>query len=710
METLSEAAGIGIGCPVKTEPVPIDRNLSHTLDVIRFLFEPGDVIEIRGIGVGRTASFAGCITSGYFNLENTPAIVNAIRKLDGHAEGVYVVLNRLNPDLLARANNRLQARPKNTTSDQDILERRWLYIDCDSVRPAGISSTDVEHQAALARASEIHQFLESLGWPEGFRADSGNGGHLLYRLPVLDPVKADDCVRRALQSLNARFSDDKVLVDVTTCNRARIIKLYGTLTKKGDHTPARPHRRAMGLQGPDRAEPVPFDLLDALAAQSPEAARPKPSEPEYRGAGKSSFGIDAWLANSGLEIFSGPEPYSGGRRWLLRSCPFASDKPHDKPAVLQLPSGALVYKCLHKSCEDKNWEAIRNFVEPNRPRGTYTESSTRKREPGTTQQQPSVATESLTVYDVASLLALEVPPPRELVEGLIPFGGASLIVAKPKAGKTVFAVQAALAVASGRPLFDYYRVLEPGPVMVIEQDDPAGPASVKDILSKSPIPVAGIPFYLVPKVPFYFGTQLLEWLETQITDRGLRMIVLDSYTALRASRSAGCDLVKTEQTDLVMLDELAKKTGCTIVIIHHGSKGSAALEWDQQAAGSFAMAAAVESQIHISRFTEIEGNAPERLVRVQGRHLAGAEFVLRFRRESIDYEHVLEGPAASVYPLIRQIRAAFGGQPFSPKDVAEQIGVSRATAHRQIVKLYTADVITKRGYGEYVLAGSDTTA
>ena len=57
--------------------------------------------------------------------------------------------------------------------------------------------------------------------------------------------------------------------------------------------------------------------------------------------------------------------------------------------------------------------------------------------------------------------------------------------------------------ASGHPLFDYYRVLVPGPVLMVEQDDPAGAASLKDILRRSPVPVDGIPFYLAPLCSVY---------------------------------------------------------------------------------------------------------------------------------------------------------------------------------------------------------------
>lgn len=183
--------------------------------------------------------------------------------------------------------------------------------------------------------------------------------------------------------------------------------------------------------------------------------------------------------------------------------------------------------------------------------------------------------------------------------------------------------------------------------------------------------------------------------------------MLDSYTALRASRSGGCDLVKVEQNDMLMLDELAKRVHCTILVIHHASKGSVTLDWSEQGAGSFAMTAAVESQIHVSRYSELAMNSPERLVRVQGRHLTGTELTLRFRKETLDYAHVLEGGGAHLYPTIVLLKSTFGSQYFGPKELAQQTGISPATAHRQIEKLRGAGVITKRGFGEYSLTMSE---
>jgi RecA-family ATPase len=118
---------------------------------------------------------------------------------------------------------------------------------------------------------------------------------------------------------------------------------------------------------------------------------------------------------------------------------------------------------------------------------------------------------------------------------------------------------------------------------------------------------------------------------------------------MRGPRQRGVDIVKAEQQELAEHDALAKRIGCEILLIHHTSKGSAGLDWSEKAAGTFAMSAATESQINISRFAEMDIAAPERLVRIRGRHSEDLEMVLRFRKESLDFEFVIAGGAASLY-------------------------------------------------------------
>jgi hypothetical protein len=294
--------------------------VEKALAAIGALFEPGDVIEIRALNVGRTPTCGGSTHSGYFEFEARDAITKALKQLDGRAEGIYVVLNSLHRSLLGRANNRLQAKPRNTTADADIIKWRWLYIDCDPVRPAGISSTDVEHDSVLERARQIRDFLAARGWPEPIYSDSGNGAHLLYRLPDLELDRAGTLVKSCLKALAHRFSDQVVHVDESTSNASRICKLYGTQTRKGDAMPDRPHRYSCILEEPEHANTAPVAALEALAAESAPAA-PKSSEPRLTSA-VGTFHIDDWLATNRLDVVKGPEPYESGRRWILRLCPF----------------------------------------------------------------------------------------------------------------------------------------------------------------------------------------------------------------------------------------------------------------------------------------------------------------------------------------------------------------------------------------------------
>jgi hypothetical protein len=208
---------------------------------LSLLLEPGQVAELRCLNTVK-----GTI-SGYFDDFNKLAKVAA--KISGQAPAVYITLNPVNPALLARSVNRVTPFAKQTTSDADIIKRRWLPIDFDPVRPAGISSTDEEHEAAIQRAEDARVWLSDMGFPSGILADSGNGGHLLHRIDAANDDAARALIEGTLRALNEKFSDDKVKVDLTTFNAARIWKLYGTMACKGDSTEERPHRIARILEG-----------------------------------------------------------------------------------------------------------------------------------------------------------------------------------------------------------------------------------------------------------------------------------------------------------------------------------------------------------------------------------------------------------------------------------------------------------------------------
>ena len=413
--------------------MPHKDSAEAALRTIGALFRTGDIIEIRALNVRRTPKRPGSTHAGYFEFDNAEAIRNAVRELDGRSDGVYVTLNPVDRRLLARASNRLQAGLKHTTSDKNITEWRWLYIDCDPERPADISSTNEEHTAALDRAAAIRAFLSNRGWPEPIYCDSGNGAHLLYLLPPMDLEQGRKLVKGCLKALATRFSDALVKVDESTSNPARICKLYATMTRKGDDMWDRPHRRSQILEEPDQSQPVALEALEALAN---EVEAPKSAQSTQQNDSCSSrFRIDEWLVVAGLDIVNGPESYNNGRRWILRSCPFNPE--HQQPAIIQLANGALVYRCLHNSCVANDWKAFRRHVCPDAPGGD--------------QHVAGVPQEGgfTSVGQIPSVWTLE-SHCEWCVEDMIARGSVTLISAESGTGKTWLAYFLAGRVAYGR--------------------------------------------------------------------------------------------------------------------------------------------------------------------------------------------------------------------------------------------------------------------
>ena len=219
----------------------IKADVGEIRRAVELLLESGHVYEIRAFGKGTT--------SGYF--DDPEKLVQAAANLSGKVPGVYVTLNPVLPDLLARSANRLSQYVRATTSDTQIVKRRWLPIDFDAVRPSGISSTDAEHEAALGRARECRGWLGSRGWPDPIYTDSGNGAHLLYPVELPNDQEITAAMMNALKALALKFDDEWVKVDTGNFNPARIWKLFGTAVCKGDNTPDRPHRLARILENPE---------------------------------------------------------------------------------------------------------------------------------------------------------------------------------------------------------------------------------------------------------------------------------------------------------------------------------------------------------------------------------------------------------------------------------------------------------------------------
>ncbi|MBA4065465.1 MAG: hypothetical protein C0501_17475 [Isosphaera sp.] len=340
------------------------------------------VAEVRALKVPRR--YGRPVTeAGFFDLADPAhrgalsrvvAGYNARRPAD-QPRGVYITVNPVNPDLLARASGRVTAETV-SASDKDVCRRLIMMVDVDPVRPSGISATDAEKAAAKVVFGGVLDDLHARGWAEPLAQESGNGYQAWYRVGL--PGEDGGLVERALKALAARHDNPAAKVDTSVFNASRIGKLPGTWARKGDDVPGRPHRMAALISVPDDVrggEVVATHRVrveELAAPQVPESGtcgRPKagsppaPAEPRSAGEYRHRLLVGRWLDARGVAYRVKDRPDAKGRTvYVLEDCPF--DPTHGDPdsCVMQAPDGQLSAICLHASCSGRGWKAFKGAI------------------------------------------------------------------------------------------------------------------------------------------------------------------------------------------------------------------------------------------------------------------------------------------------------------------------------------------------------------
>lgn len=565
--------------PAVLAPVPGTPNPEQIEAFLEAINPDGDVLEVR-IPKPR---FGRGVQAGYF--DNQDAAVSALAPISGrHAEGVYLTLNPVNPDLLGRADNRL-ANLRDTTRDADVVRRAHVLFDVDPQRPSGVSATDSQMGRALEVRDRLHSYLADNGWPEPLIIGrSGNGGALIYRVDLPNDEAATRLVKGVLESAASLFDTDDVKVDRSVYNAARITKVYGTVAAKGDHTASQPWRTAVMDACNGETEPVSTDLLAALASN----ARSTAPEPAVR-----SSAIRDVLAAKGITFREKDLGYA--LSLSLDRC-LTSDAHSDGAAILEFPNGALSYTCRHDSCKGKRWSDVRALL-------GYTGASA--------TPELSVDNVSDLITSGSRLLIEHFQDPRWAIDGLIP-EGLSMLVARPKMGKSWLALDAVASIAVGRPVLG--KTPTRGSTLYVALED--SKRRIQDRLAQvlsSDVKMTGEGFFDVDLSSLPDPRQLdvaVRWprldegglglIDTWLTSHpDARLVVLDTWGRIKPRAGRG-NAYDEDYAALAPVQALAIKHSVAILLVHHMRK----METDDPLDainGSMGLAGALDAALILKR-------------------------------------------------------------------------------------------------------------
>ena len=121
---------------------------------------------------------------------------------------------------------------------------------------------DDEKQHAVELAATIKRFLVGeLGWPDPIVVDSGNGVHMYWHVLLSNTGESLAAVKELLCALNRRYSNKSASVDTVVCNASRIMRLPGTINRKGTHSAERPHRQCRFLEVPETCQLLTLEKI-----------------------------------------------------------------------------------------------------------------------------------------------------------------------------------------------------------------------------------------------------------------------------------------------------------------------------------------------------------------------------------------------------------------------------------------------------------------
>lgn len=143
----------------------------------------------------------------------------------------------------------INERRTNGTETKDVISVKTIVIDIDAKRQ-GTNSKEAATKEELKKAEEVADKIIADCITQGFKPPtkimSGNGYHLMFAIPKMEITDAtrdlvETQIKAFIDMLKSKYETEDAGIDQIG-DLARIIKVCGTLSIKGQNTEERPHR------------------------------------------------------------------------------------------------------------------------------------------------------------------------------------------------------------------------------------------------------------------------------------------------------------------------------------------------------------------------------------------------------------------------------------------------------------------------------------
>lgn len=439
--------------------------------------------------------------------------------------------------------------------------------------------------------------------------------------------------------------------------------------------------------------PLPEFPLDAYKKIEALMPLPKMSKPcDDNGSVYGRFDVEKYLTEYGIEY----KPKQRGDRglYLLRQCLFTSEHGHgDKPghgAIIQnLSSGKLGYKCFHNSCREKTWRDARQAISGDQPIFQFCEGyvpSSKEPNLASSTKEENGKNHNFNLIDVKNLLTMQEPDTEWLWEGVLPSGGLSLVIAKPKVGKTTFSFNLGIAVAQG---FDFLgRRTRQGPVVYLALEEKKSEI-IKELKKRD---LDGI---LDESLFFHFGpapVRAMEEVEPLIKETKAKLLVIDILQKFCRVKDLNDYAQVTRALEPLMAT--SRKLDCHTQFLHHA--GKLEREDGDDILGSTALLGGVDTSIQIRK----KPNETRRTFFTMQRYGENIPEMVIVLNEGKGLESIGSKEDVEIEETMQLILEALGTDILTEKEIGERVERRGLLISKALRKLVERGSINRSGEGK----------
>ena len=322
-----------------------------------------------------------------------------------------------------------------------------------------------------------------------------------------------------------------------------------------------------------------------------------------------------------------------------------------------------------------------------------------------TSDNPSPEVPPLDILNLPTLMSTEYKPQKWAVHPILP-AGLCILAGRPKSGKSILALNIAVAVAHGSSALrrDDLRV-EAGSVLycALEDSYPRLQARLASMLEHLQLPTSSRLDLTVNLNRLPAGlVQIQQWLDSKADPR---LVVIDVFARVKDPSKTGGTLYDVEYASLGQLQQFAQQAEIALILVHHTRKSEAGQDKFDQISGSTAITGAADTNMILRRQTDTDNQA---ILEITGRDVEDMEWELDLDTDSLGW--VYTGPVISsqVAPRQEEVINLFRGleTTLTIKSMTESLGIKRNALNQLLWRMKEKGILEKTGRGCYGLAAT----